>query len=249
MPVTKALEYEQSDVTCMGCQIPRPEQQVDAAVRSAMHRGGRECVQRAEPVFARKCRFHDIPEIEPSDAHAALRGQNPSSPLFFSFSSLSSQKIRKRCFGLAGGVGKYPCCLDLSGHSVQRPSGLIREPDCQRSMLDQGANAKECGQAFGVDPVWWSLGGVPRRAQPCRRHAHLIRLNSAARWLIRCAGRDPEELAKEFEPTAQSRRADRGRRAAARSWRMSPGQIMGPIRIARRTGRRTIARTPPPRPP
>ncbi len=45
-------------------------------------------------------------------------------------------------------------------------------------------------------------------------------------------------------PAAPSRRAGKGRRVGARSWQMSPCQIIEPARTVHRTGRRTIARIP-----
>src|SRR5690554_7866401 len=44
-------------------------------------------------------------------------------------------------------------------------------------------------------------------------------------------------------PAAPSRPADRGRRAAARSWAMSPSQIIGKARTSHRRDRRTTSRT------
>jgi hypothetical protein len=113
MPVGEALQYEQSDAASIGCHIRCPKQQIDAAARSAMHRGGRECVQLAEPVFALECRFHNFAEVEPSDAHAALLAHYPSSLLFFGFLPLSGQKVGKGHLGLAGGLWERPVRPDL----------------------------------------------------------------------------------------------------------------------------------------
>src|SRR5271170_8126060 len=58
----------------------------------------------------------------------------------------------------------------------------------------------------GVDPVWWRLAewGKRRRATMPRSHARYAPEYRRRMIELVRAGRSPDELAREFEPTAQS---------------------------------------------
>ena len=55
-----------------------------------------------------------------------------------------------------------------------------------------------------VAPVSWTPDYMCSRSPQWRRREAPTHLSSVARWLNWYAGRTPEELAQEFEPTAQS---------------------------------------------
>jgi transposase len=63
----------------------------------------------------------------------------------------------------------------------------------------------ELSQKIEVDPVWWSPSGFSEEASqmPKTRPPYAPEFRRQMVELVR-AGRDPAELAREFEPTAQS---------------------------------------------
>jgi hypothetical protein len=77
--------------------------------------------------------------------------------------------------------------------------------------------------ALGVDPVSWTLHLLGRRSPRCRNEEVHIRRGSGDMVELVRSGRNPEELSREFEPTAQAIRnwvaqadRDEGRRAPHR---------------------------------
>jgi hypothetical protein len=87
---------------------------------------------------------------------------------------------------------------------------------------------------------WWWMPQARHRSRPAGSRA---RCNSP-----RLAAADPES-SHGVRPVAPSRRADTGRRAAARSWRMLPLAVTSTARTVHRADRRTMPRTRPTRRP
>jgi transposase len=100
---------------------------------------------------------------------------------------------------------------------AQLPDGLgdlflpVRSGDC-RVVRPAGAASVAAttvhsiaGAGIEVDPVWWSPSGFSEEASqmPKTRPPYAPEFRRQMVELVR-AGRDPAELAREFEPTAQS---------------------------------------------
>jgi transposase len=97
-------------------------------------------------------------------------------------------------FSTAGGNSLQPLVVEIGPGRLAVPVERVEEAD-----MRWDERRRE------VDPVWWSASGFSEEASqmPKTRPPYAPEFRRQMVELVR-AGRDPAELAREFEPTAQS---------------------------------------------